>query len=69
MPRRLEVVGAQEVAELLGVHRVTVQKWMAAGTMPAPDAKLAAGPVWRETTIRRWAIRQGRLPQPSPTIG
>lgn len=60
MASPLNVLGTHEVAQLLGVHRVTVSKWRAAGHMPEPDALLAAGPVWRLSTIARWAKRTGR---------
>ena len=68
MPRPLQILGVHEVADLLDCHRVTVHKWLTAGKMPAPDQQLAAGPVWRESTIRRWAESTGRLPERSPAF-
>lgn len=59
MTRPLEVVGLVEIAELLGVERATVRTWYSRGRLPEPDARLAATPVWRLTTIKQW-IRQDR---------
>lgn len=57
----LKVVGTSEVAALLGVHAVTVSKWTrGVNSFPAPDAQLASGPVWRRSTIDRWAVKTGR---------
>lgn len=56
----LDVVGPAEVATLLNVHPVTVNKWTRAGKLPKPDARLAMGPVWRRSTILTWAALTGR---------
>ena len=54
MTRPLEIVGLVELAELLGQERGTVRQWYHRGKLPAPDATLAATPVWRTATIERW---------------
>lgn len=60
MTAPLKVVGAAEVAFLLGVHPMTVGKWRRSGKLPEPDALLACGPIWRRTTIVEWAMAKGR---------
>ena len=53
-------MGVAEIAHALGVSRQTVAQWHARGQLPEPQAQLAMGPVWRETTIQRWAKESGR---------
>lgn len=50
----LDIVGAAELAEMLGVPRAQIYVWKNRGKLPVPDAALAAGPVWRRSTIRAW---------------
>ena len=50
----LDVMGVAEVAAFCGVHKVTVHKWIRAGRMPEPDARLAMGPVWLTARIKEW---------------
>ena len=57
----LQVLGGTEAARLLGVSPVTISRWKAAGDMPAPDAELSSGPIWRRSTLTRWGHKQGRL--------
>jgi hypothetical protein len=56
--------GASEVAELLGVSRQRVQELRLRSGFPAPAADLAAGPVWRVSTLNRfladWERKPGR---------
>lgn len=58
---KAQIVGVAEVATALGVEANTVQVWRHRGVLPPPDWTLAMGPVWRWSTIKRWAIRTGRL--------
>lgn len=60
MPRTtLDVVGVEQIAQMFNVNRVTVSKWRAAGKLPPPDAELGI-PIWRRSTILRWADEVGR---------
>jgi hypothetical protein len=56
--------GVTEVAGLLGVSRQRVSELRSSGTLPAPVAELAAGPVWRVSTLQRfietWERKPGR---------
>lgn len=58
----LDVMGVAEVAALIDRPRQTVAVWLHRDLMPEPDARLACGPVWRGSTVRRWAARNGFLP-------
>lgn len=59
MPRPLDIMGATEAAQLFAVHTTTIYRWQERRYLPPPDAKLAAGPVWRTSTLLRWAERHG----------
>ena len=57
-------LGVTELARALGVSRQRVAQLRARHDFPAPAAELAAGPVWKGTTLRRfvksWDRRPGR---------
>jgi hypothetical protein len=57
VPRRLDLVGAREFCELLGVRSGNLRK---VSGLPAPDAELHAGPVWRAPGARAFARRWRR---------
>src|SRR5919106_865920 len=57
-------LGVSEVADELGVSRQRVSELRKAEGFPAPIADLAAGPVWKGSSLRRfiegWERRPGR---------
>lgn len=55
-----ELVGATEIAELLGVTRQRVQQLAGLPDFPEPVARLKMGSVWRLDDVRAWAERTGR---------
>ncbi len=56
-----DVVGAQEIAELLGVTRQAVDKLARTDrTFPRPKV-IAAGRIWWRREIEAWARKTGRL--------
>jgi predicted DNA-binding transcriptional regulator AlpA len=58
-----ELVGAFEIAALLGWERSTVANWAARyDDFPKPVAWLHAGRVWRWSDVLAWAERTGRGP-------
>lgn len=57
----VELVGAAEVAELLGVRLETVHMWRHRGIMPAPIVAVSDRPAWRLEVILGWAESTGRL--------
>ena len=56
----LDIVGPAEIAAMLRVHKVTVDRWRRDGVMPPPDAYLRRGPVWQRAEIVLWAELTGR---------
>jgi hypothetical protein len=54
----LDVMGVAEVAALIGVAPKTVGAYLARGQMPAPDVKLACGPIWARETIEAWTAKR-----------
>lgn len=55
------LVGAKEVARLLGVSRQRVDKITHTHhDFPRPVGQLAAGRIWRRKEIIEWATRTGR---------
>jgi len=57
--RPLEVMGLAEVSVETGVQPTTIHAWMRRGHLPAPDARLACGPIWRRSTIEAWKSGAG----------
>lgn len=56
------LVGAQEIATLLGVSRQRVTQLAGHKDFPAPVATLAMGKVWDRQDVERWAAaRNERL--------
>ncbi len=63
----IELVGAAEIAELLGgLSRQRVSQLTAAEDFPAPLQKLRMGAVWRYSDFLAWAERTGRTVRPLP---
>jgi predicted DNA-binding transcriptional regulator AlpA len=55
------LVGAKEVAEMLGISRQRVNKIAQTDSdFPQAVGTLAAGRIWREKDIVGWAKRSGR---------
>jgi len=58
-----ELVGAAEIAELLGISRQRVNALARThDDFPRPVAELTAGRIWSKQDIDAWAKRTGRLP-------
>jgi predicted DNA-binding transcriptional regulator AlpA len=55
------LVGAAEIAQMLGVSRQRVQQLIARDDFPEPDVVLAMGKVWRREDVIAWAKASGRL--------
>jgi predicted DNA-binding transcriptional regulator AlpA len=57
-----EVMGAAEIAELLGVSRQRVQQLVVRPDFPKPVARLTMGKVWNTEAVQAWnAERLRRL--------
>jgi predicted DNA-binding transcriptional regulator AlpA len=56
------LVGAQEIAKMLGVSRQRVTQLTRRKDFPAPDAVLAGGKVWKTEEVKAWMeARERRL--------
>lgn len=55
------IVGAAEIAELLGVSRQRVDQLTRRPEFPAPVAELASGRFWVRAQVERWAVDSGRI--------
>jgi predicted DNA-binding transcriptional regulator AlpA len=53
-----ELMGAAEVAELLGVSRQRVNQLAQGGDFPRPVAVLHAGRIWRGEDVRAWKVER-----------
>ena len=57
-PRRQDLVGATEAAQLLGVSRQRVGQLAERPDFPAPIARISAGPIWTRASVvafnERW---------------
>ncbi len=64
------LVGVREIADLLGVTKQRASELARTAGFPPPLTTLAAGPVWAETTVRKfvetWQRRPGRPAAPLP---
>ena len=59
-----DVIGRVEIAKLLGVETRTPHAWSARGRLPEPDFEsVNAGPAWKRSSIIKWAVETGRLPE------
>lgn len=54
------LVGAQEIAQMLGVGRQRVYQLASRDDFPAPVVTLAMGNVWSAEEVRAWAKAKGR---------
>ena len=60
-----EILGTDEVAELLDVQKGTVRKWRTRRPrtvpFPEPAVQLTMGPVWLREDVEKWGLATGRL--------
>jgi predicted site-specific integrase-resolvase len=54
-----EPMGVAEVADMLGVKRDTVDKWLFRGLLE-PRWRLVAGPIFERADVEQWAEATGR---------
>jgi predicted DNA-binding transcriptional regulator AlpA len=54
----MNLVGLTEIAAMLGVTRQRASQLSRQKGFPPPLDRIAAGPVWREDVIKRWAERR-----------
>lgn len=61
-PNPCDLVGTNEVADLLHVERRTVNIWRQRGRLPDPHALVSGTPVWLRPDIEAWAKSTNRWP-------
>lgn len=72
-PRLPDLVGSQEACELLGIQKMTLNRWMKPGsgihgedgTYMIPPKRIKAGPVWVREDVERFAAEIGRQRAPA----
>lgn len=57
-----DLVGTEEIAEVLRVERRTVNVWKGRGRLPDPYAVISGTPIWLRDEIETWAKDTGRWP-------
>jgi hypothetical protein len=77
MPRRPwrtsrlpDLVGAKEAAEILGIQKMTLNRWLrpdpdTGRTYMIPPKRIDAGPVWVKSDVERFAEEIGRQRAPA----
>jgi predicted DNA-binding transcriptional regulator AlpA len=53
----LDLVGVPEIAEMLGVSRPTVWRYIRRDDFPEPDAQVSGKRLWKRVTVERWRKR------------
>lgn len=71
---KLDLVGTAEAADILGVERPRIGRWLKEGKMPDPVSVLRATPVWMRAdieTMKEWveARRRTRPTDPDNPCG
>jgi predicted site-specific integrase-resolvase len=60
-PKNCDPVGADDIADRLGVQRNTVHQWRQRGVLPDPPWTVSGRPAWNWPEIAKWAKDTGRL--------
>ena len=55
----MDIVGAKEIAERLGIPENTVHMWSKRRLLPEPDGTVSGMAAWRWVTIRNWLQSRG----------
>ena len=55
------VIGMPEIAALFDVKLATVHAWRGRGQLIEEDWVICGIPMWKPSSIQRWASRTGRL--------
>jgi predicted DNA-binding transcriptional regulator AlpA len=61
-----ELAGLDEIAQLLGVSKISAKRYTARDDFPEPLGRLAGGRVWRRRDVVKWAERTLPLPPGRP---
>jgi len=63
---RDELIGLSEVAEALGVSKMTAARYTRRDDFPKPKQELRRGRLWSRKQVEAWAKRTLPLPQGRP---
>lgn len=58
---KFDLMGAAEIAELLGISRQRTDVLTKQKGFPDPVAELSAGRIWLKDDVVRWAVETGRI--------
>lgn len=58
-----DLVGTEEIADLLEVERRTVNVWKQRGRLPDPYATISGTPIWLRGDVIAWAKATNRWPE------
>lgn len=72
-PRLPDLVGSKEACEILGIQKMTLNRWMRPGsgtlgdeeTYMIPAKRVDAGPIWVKDDVERFAAEIGRQRAPA----
>ena len=53
----LDLVGVPEIAEMLGVSRPSVWRYLRRDDFPEPEAQVRGKRLWKRAAVERWARR------------
>jgi predicted DNA-binding transcriptional regulator AlpA len=57
----VDIVGAKEIAERLGIPENTVHMWRKRRLLPDPDGMVSGMAAWRWATIKNWLESRGEV--------
>ena len=64
----LEMIRARPLAELLGVHEITIWNWLRQGRLPKPIRIGRNTTCWRRADIETWLAQQEQQPRPARDV-
>jgi predicted DNA-binding transcriptional regulator AlpA len=61
-----ELASVAEIAEMFGISRRTVHRYIRRSDFPAPLGRVAAGPIWGRSEVEAWGREHLPLPSGRP---
>jgi predicted DNA-binding transcriptional regulator AlpA len=58
-----DLAGLSEIADMLGVHKRTAQRYIGREDFPEPLGHLAGGRIWLRKDVERWGREHLPLPR------
>ena len=63
----LQMIGAAQLSEILGVSKRQISRWLASGDLPPHDFVIGQTKRWRRSTVRAWIEEQAIKNQIAPS--